>query len=58
MGKYQKKRKTNLTELDKFATSYGTRISLEELKKMCEDMLFKFENHINPRLPQFFQRKP
>ena len=47
MGKYQKKRKINLTELEKSATNYGVNISLQELKNMCEDTLFKFENHIN-----------
>ena len=47
MGKYQKKRKINLSELEKSATNYGVNISLQELKRMCDDTLFKFENHIN-----------
>jgi hypothetical protein len=47
MGKYQKKRKINLTELEHSATNYGAGISLNELKRMCDDTLFKFENHIS-----------
>ena len=46
MAKYQKKRKADLTELEDSATNYGVNISLHELKRMCEDTLFKFENHI------------
>ena len=47
MAKYQKKRKVNLSELEESATNYGVEISLQELKRMCDDTLFKFENHIN-----------
>lgn len=36
----------NLKELEKSATNYGVSISLQELKRMCDDTLFKFENHI------------
>ena len=46
MAKYQKKRKADLTELEDSATNYGVEISLQELKRMCDDTLFKFENHI------------
>jgi hypothetical protein len=46
MAKYQKKRKADLSELEVSATNYGVNISLQELKRMCDDTLFKFENHI------------
>jgi hypothetical protein len=46
MGKYQIKRKTDIDELERRAVKYDLATSFDELEKMFEAALFKFENHL------------